>query len=176
MVETERSGGAGGLSDEALAKLEHAHPRGLSVQQVIDAFGAAGLSLTEATFRKYVPLGLLPRSVRVGRKGKSRGSQGLYPATVVRRVDAIRRLMGQGFTIEQIQNEFYFARVELEELDRCLERLYSGLERALASRGGDDLATRKLVEARELGAELRKRLDEIEQRMSMRARMSRASV
>ena len=42
-------------------------------------------------------LGLLPRSVRVGRKGKHRGSQGLYPATVVRQIELVRRLMAQGY-------------------------------------------------------------------------------
>ncbi len=161
------------LSEEKLASFERAHPRGVTVQQIIDTVGAA---LTEATFRKYVQIGLLPRSVRVGRKGKSRGSQGLYPATVVRRIDAIRRLMGQGYTIDQIQREFLFVRGELEELGRILDRLYAGLERALEARGGDELTERKLAEVREVGADLTRRLDEIEQRMSMRARMQRAHV
>lgn len=174
MVETERGGG--GISETTLAALERAHPEGLSVQQIIEAFTAEGFGLTEATFRKYVQLGLLPRSVRVGRKGKSRGSQGFYPSNVVRRIDAIRRLMGQGYTIEQIQKEFLFVRGELDELGRCLDRLYVGLERALEARGGDELAKKKLSEAREVGADLTRRLDEIEQRMSMRARMQRAHV
>lgn len=165
--------GEGGISEDKLAAFERAHAKGATVQQIIEAFGT---TLTEATFRKYVQLGLLPRSVRVGRKGKSRGSQGLYPTTVVRRLDAIRRLMGQGYTIDQIQREFLFVRGELEELSRTLERLYAGLERALETRGGDELAERKLVEAREAGADLMRRLDEIEQRMSMRARMQRAHV
>ena len=45
-----------------------------------------GVRLSEATFRKYVQAGLLPRSKRVGRKGKHRGSQGLYPVEAVRRI------------------------------------------------------------------------------------------
>ena len=173
MVDGRDERGEAGLSEEKLAAFERAHPRGVTVQQIIDVFGT---TLTEATFRKYVQLGLLPRSVRVGRKGKSRGSQGLYPTTVVRRLDAIRRLMGQGYTIDQIQREFLFVRGELDELSRTLDRLYAGLERALESRGGDELAERKLAEAREVGADLMRRLDEIEQRMSMRARMQRAHV
>jgi len=176
VVDGRESGGEAGLSEDKLAAFERAHARGVTVQEIIDVFGASGGALTEATFRKYVQLGLLPRSVRVGRKGKSRGSQGLYPATVVRRIDAIRRLMGQGYTIDQIQREFLFVRSELEELSRTMERLYAGLERALETRGGDELAERKLREAREVGAELMRRLDEIEQRMSMRARMQRAHV
>ncbi len=174
MVDTERS--AGGFDEGSLGELERAHPQGLSVQQIVDAFAVRGVGLTEATFRKYVQLGLLPRSVRVGRKGKSRGSQGFYPSSVVRRIDSIRRLMGQGYTIEQIQKEFLFVRSELDELGRCLERLYTGLERALEARGADELAKKKLAEAREVGADLARRLDEIEQRMSMRARMQRAHV
>ncbi|MBX7197610.1 MAG: MerR family transcriptional regulator [Sandaracinus sp.] len=168
--------GGGGLGEDKLAAFERAHARGVTVQQIIDVFAAAGVSITEATFRKYVQLGLLPRSVRVGRKGKSRGSQGLYPATVVRRFDAIRRLMGQGYTIDQIQREFLFVRGELEELSRTLERLYAGLEKAIEERGTDELVRKKLGEAREVGADLLRRLDEIEQRMSMRARMQRAHV
>lgn len=166
----------GGWSEAALQAVERAHPHGLAVQQIIDAFGQAGDHLSEATFRKYVQLGLLPRSVRVGRKGKHKGSQGLYPATVVRRIDTIRRLMSQGYTIDQIQREFLAVSGDVEELNRNLERVVSGIERLLAERGGDALAERQLDEARALGVALLKKLDEIEQRMSMRARMARAAV
>lgn len=175
--EAEGQPGGSGWSEEALQALERAHPQGLAVQQIVDAFGQAGDRLTEATFRKYVQLGLLPRSVRVGRKGKHRGSQGLYPATVVRRIDAIRRLMSQGYTIEQIQREFLAVRGEVEELSRSLERVWASIERLLAERPEPDaLAQKQLADARELGAELLGKLEEIEQRMSMRARMARAAV
>ncbi|MGB5414867.1 MAG: hypothetical protein WBN01_09515, partial [Polyangiales bacterium] len=52
-------------SDEELATIEGAHVEGMSVQQIVETFTARGSRLTEATFRKYVQLGLLPRSVRV---------------------------------------------------------------------------------------------------------------
>jgi hypothetical protein len=77
-------------SDEEFEAIEQAHADGMSVQQIVETFTARGSRLSEATFRKYVQLGLLPRSVRVGRKGKHRGSQGLYPATAVRQIDHIR--------------------------------------------------------------------------------------
>jgi hypothetical protein len=51
----------------------------MSVQQIVATVTGKGDKLTEPTFRKYVQLGLLPRSVRVGRKGKHRGSQGPLP-------------------------------------------------------------------------------------------------
>jgi hypothetical protein len=116
----------------------------------------------------------------VGRKGKHRGSQGLYPATVVRQIDAIRRLMAQGHTIEEIQREFFFARGEIDELSRHLARVSSGMEQALlrASETGpaDDVLRRAFEEARALGDELVRRLRAIEQRLTMRARMAKAAV
>lgn len=166
---------SGGWSEEALQAFERAHPQGLAVQQIVDWFDQSGERLTEATFRKYVQLGLLPRSVRVGRKGKHRGSQGLYPVGVIRQIETIRRLMSQGFTIEEIQREL-FVRGDVEELTRNLERVWSAIERRIADRGGDALAQKQLDEARALGAALIEALDEIEQRMSMRARMARAAV
>lgn len=177
-----------GWNEERFVALEQAHPAGLKVQEIVDAFGSKGDRLTEATFRKYVQLGLLPRSVRVGSKGKHRGSQGLYPATVIRRIDTIRRLMGQGYTIEEIQTEFFFIRGDIEELSRSLTRVYGAIERALLRRahrdgrvgdvagGTDELAHRKYVEAKRLGQELLKALDEIEQRASLKARLKRAQV
>ncbi|AKF06478.1 MerR family transcriptional regulator [Sandaracinus amylolyticus] len=167
--------GVGVRSEEALRAFERAHPQGLAVQQIVDWFDQGGDRLTEATFRKYVQLGLLPRSVRVGRKGKHRGSQGLYPATVIGRIETIRRLMAQGFTIEEIQREF-FVRGDVEELGRNLDRVWSAIERRIADRGGDALAEKQLAEARALGVSLMETLDAIEQRMSMRARMARAAV
>lgn len=169
----------GGWSEEELAAIERTHERGMTVQQIVDAFAARGEKLTEATFRKYVQLGLLPRSVRVARKGKRRGSQGLYPASVVRQIDTIRRLMGQGYTMEEIQREFLFIRGDIEELTQRLERIYAAIEASLAERAGeaaDDFAAKQLADARALGAELLGRLAGIEKRMSMRARMARAAV
>ncbi|HEY8427175.1 MAG TPA: MerR family transcriptional regulator [Sandaracinaceae bacterium] len=167
-----------GWSEEELAAIERAHPRGMTVQQIVDAFATRGEKLTEATFRKYVQLGLLPRSVRVARKGKRRGSQGLYPASAVRQIDAIRRLMSQGYTMEEIQREFLFIRGDIEELAQKLERIYTAVESALAERGNtpDDFAAKQLAEAKALGRELLGRLEGIEKRMSMRARMARAAV
>ena len=167
-------------SEEELEAIEQAHGEGMSVQQIVDAFAARGARLTEATFRKYVQLGLLPRSVRVGRKGKHRGSQGLYPATAVRQIDHIRRLMHQGFTIEEIQREFLFVRGDINALSRQLKRVYEAIEDALheqAREGADDAGVgRALHEAHELGDELVHKLEAIERRLTMRARMARAAV
>lgn len=165
--------------EEELGAIESAHPDGMSVQQVVEAFVARGARLSEATFRKYVQLGLVPRSVRVGRKGKHRGSQGLYPSTCVRQIDHIRRLMGQGITIEDVQKEFLFVRGDVDALERQLERIYSALERAMDAQSADGAAgveRSALGEARVAGADLLGRLEAIERRLAMRARMARAVV
>ena len=167
-------------SDQELEDIERAHANGMSVQQIVDAFTARGSRLTEATFRKYVQLGLLPRSVRVGRKGKHRGSQGLYPATAVRQIDHIRRLMHQGFTMEEIQKEFLFVRGDIDALSRQLNRVYQAIENAVHDQqreaAEDPGVSDALNEVRELGKELVQKLEVIERRLTMRARMARAAV
>ena len=167
-------------TEQELDAVEREHPEGLSVQQIVGLFGARGERLTEATFRKYVQLGLLPRSVRVGRKGKHRGSQGLYPTTVVRQLDLIRRLMAQGFTIDEIQRDFLFIRGDIEELSRRLSSVFSEIEKAIyegsAHGGTDEVVSRSFREVRTLSDELLRKLGEIEQRLAMRARMARAVV
>jgi DNA-binding transcriptional MerR regulator len=167
-------------TDGELEELEQAHSDGMSVQQIVEVFTARGTRLSEATFRKYVQLGLLPRSVRVGRKGKHRGSQGLYPATAVRQIDHIRRLMHQGFTMEEIQKEFLFVRGDIDALSRQLKRVYQAIEDAVheqARETAEDAGVgTALSEARELGKELVEKLEAIERRLTMRARMARAAV
>jgi len=165
-----------GWTDAELDAVEHGNPRGMSVHEIVDAFTARGERLTEATFRKYVQLGLLPRSVRVGMKGKHRGSQGLYPAVAVRQIDHIRRLMARGFTIEEIQREFLFARGDIEALGRQLGRVYDAIAEAAHERGSDPLVAQALSDARALGAQLISKLESIERRLSMRSRMARAAV
>lgn len=159
--------------DANFEEIERTHPHGMSVQQIVEVLGAVGERLTEATFRKYVQLGLLPRSVRVGKKGKHRGSQGLYPATCVRQVQLIRRLMQQGFTIEEIQTRFLFLRGDLDALRGQLERVLTQLAGA---HGADELLKRELEEARRIGTGLFEKLHDIERRLSVQARMERAAV
>lgn len=163
-------------TEDQLAAVEAEHPEGLTVTQIVDAFARQGEKLTEATFRKYVQIGLLPRSVRVGRKGKHKGSQGLYPPTTVRQLDQLRRLMARGFTIDEIQREFLFVRGDIDALGRQLDRVYGAIDRASKERGSDPLVAQGLGEARRLGRELLERLEGLESRISLRARMAKAAV
>src|SRR5262245_57154772 len=87
------------VDDAELDRLRQQRPDGLTAHEIVELFRARGVRMTEATFRKYVQLGLLPRSRRVGRKGRHRGSLGLYPVEAVRRVDLIKRALANRTTI-----------------------------------------------------------------------------
>ena len=105
------------LDSSTLSRLENEHEAGLSSAEILAVLEQHGVKFSEATLRKYVQLGLLPRSVRVGRKGKHQGSQGMYPVSVVRQILRIKRDDGRELTIEQIQREFLFVRGDIEELE-----------------------------------------------------------
>lgn len=167
------------LDDEAISRIEAAHASGLSSQAILDALDGTKFKISEATLRKWVQLGLLPRSVRVGRKGKHQGSQGMYPVGVVRQIKRIKEMMAADFTIEEIQREFLFARSDIEETERVLGRAIDGLERAIVERAGAPVAKlleRDIDEARGLAEQLVDKLTEIENKLTMQARLRRAAV
>src|SRR5436853_3413660 len=112
------------LEDREIEEIERAWPDGMTSRQIVDVFETRGIKFSEATLRKYVQLGLLPRSVRVGRKGKHQGSQGMYPAAVVRQVQRIRDMMAESYTIEEIQKEFLFVRGDIEDLERSISKVF----------------------------------------------------
>jgi hypothetical protein len=164
------------LNESELAEIEARYPDGLSTQEIVEFFAARGERLSEATFRKYVQQGLLPRSVRVGRKGKHRGSQGRYPASVVRQIEAVRALMAQGYTIQDIQREFLCVRSDIDALSRLVSQVIATLDAAEQGHPHDDMLARSINDARESGDALVTKLRAIEQRLAMRARMARAVV
>ena len=105
------------LAPPEIARVERELARGITSREVVRLFEAKGARLSEATFRKYVQAGLLPRSRRVGRKGKHTGSTGLYPVAVVRRIDLIKRMMAEGLTLEQIRESFVATRGRLDDVE-----------------------------------------------------------
>jgi len=156
------------IEEVTLKKIETESPRGLTSQEILGVFAEHGVSLSEATLRKYVQLGLLPRSVRVGEKGKHRGSKGVYPVRVVRQILLIKRLMAQSFTIEQIQKQFPFLRGELSELEENLSGIFekfgsSGMGREPALGLG---FSRELNAAKGAGRDLMIRLRTLESRLT----------
>src|SRR5436305_484503 len=134
---TESIGGAGMAQREAdeFDALEQQFPQGISATQIVEFFGPRGVKLAQATFRKYVQLGLLPRSRRVGEKGKHRGSRGLYPAAAVRRISLIKSLMDDGLTLEDIRHSFIFFRGQLDDVERAFDDLFGALDKTLSEKG-----------------------------------------
>ena len=166
-----------GLDEKALATIERDHREGLTSQQILDFLNNAQIHITEATLRKYVQLGLLPRSVRAGRKGKHQGSQGFYPASVVRQIVRIREMMAEDWTIEQIQKEFLFVRGDIEELERTLQKVFNAIEGAAKERASEatgHAAIGELAGARRIASDLIDKLTSIESRLVARARLTRA--
>jgi len=156
------------LDEATLKGIEERGKKGLSSQEILDVFTRSGLHLSEATLRKYVQLGLLPRSVRVGEKGKHRGSRGLYPVRVVRQILLIRQMMTEQYTIEQIRKEFLFLRGELDELEDALGGIFEKLEGAQAERStgpASSLLSRDVKEAEHVSRDLVGRLRTIEGRL-----------
>lgn len=167
------------ITDEMLDRLEHEHPQGITSAEILDTLAVNGIKFSEATLRKYVQLGLLPRSVRVGRKGKHQGSQGMYPAAVVRQVQRIRDMMAEDYTIEEIQKEFLFVRGDIEDLERSISRVFEALREAARERRSEtsgraianDLAT-----AEQLAGDLLTKLTMIEDRLMAQAQLQRRAV
>ncbi len=133
------------LLPEEIERIERDHAGGLPVRAILEIFRPKGVRLSEATFRKYVQAGLLPRSRRVGRKGKHRGSQGLYPVEAVRRINVIKKMMAEGLTLEDIKRSFVFYKNHIDQLDRGLAEVLDGFEAELIGRPYGDKRKKELL-------------------------------
>jgi DNA-binding transcriptional MerR regulator len=165
--------GGGLLDEDEIDEIERASPNGLTSRQIVDVFETRGIRFSEATLRKYVQLGLLPRSVRVGRKGKHRGSCGLYPTHVVRRVNAVKGMMAEDRTIEEIQRSFARSKDDIDGVEKDLRALISGFEREAKAPAVDPEGRRELereiTEAKRAAGELVRRIAGLERLISARA-------
>jgi len=169
----------GRLDDAALSRFEREHVDGISSPQLLSFLEEHGVKFSEATLRKYVQLGLLPRSVRVGRKGKHHGSQGMYPAGVIRQILRIKDMMADDLTIEEIRREFLFVRGDIEELERVLGRIFDSLgdaieQKRIVGTEGRGVAHDVAV-ARSFANDLLQKLTAIEARLTARARIARSA-
>jgi DNA-binding transcriptional MerR regulator len=111
-----------------IERIERERAGGVTSGEVVRLFESRGARLSASTFRKYVQLGLLPRSRRIGRKGKHSGSTGLYPVSVVRRIALIKRMMAAGYTVEDIRGSFVPVRNRLDDVERGLAALVEDLQ------------------------------------------------
>ncbi len=128
-----------------IERIESQFAAGLTAQAIVELFRPKGVRLSEATFRKYVQAGLLPRSRRVGRKGKHRGSQGLYPVEAVRRINAIKKMMAEGMTLEEIKRSFVFFKNHIDQVGRGLIEVFDTFEHELTERPFADKRKRELL-------------------------------
>lgn len=122
------------LRPDEIEQIERDHAGGVTARAIVELFRPRGVQLSEATFRKYVQTGLLPRSRRVGRKGKHRGSQGLYPVEAIRRINAIKKMMAEGLTLEDIKRSFVFFKNHIDQLERGLDEVLTGFAVELEDR------------------------------------------
>lgn len=116
------------LAEDELRAIEAQFHDGLTAVQVVDVFTSRGIKFSEASFRKYVQQGLLPRSRRVGRKGKHKGSLGVYPAKTIRRINSVKQLMVDGYTIEEIHGQFLHYTDLVENVAENLAELWTRLD------------------------------------------------
>jgi DNA-binding transcriptional MerR regulator len=160
------------ITDEVLDRIEREHPQGITSAEILEILASHELKFSEATLRKYVQLGLLPRSVRVGRKGKHQGSQGMYPASVVRQIQRIRDMMADDYTIEEIQRQFLFVRGDIEDLERTIAKVFDALREAAKDKRSEITGraiAQDLTTAESLANDLLAKLEQIEQRLMNQA-------
>ena len=158
------------VAESILKKVEKDNLDGITSVDLLAFFADQEIRFGEATLRKWVQLGLLPRSVRVGRKGKHQGSKGKYPVRVLRRILRIKELMAKNLTIEEIQRQILFVRGDIEELEHTLERVFLVLDRVMDERDGKLASVRAasadLSRARGMARDLIERLERVEGRLA----------
>ncbi len=136
------------LNKTDLKRISDKHPDGLSSQEIVDIFQARGIRFSEATFRKYVQMGLVERCKRVGRKGKHRGSHGLYPISTVARINSIKKMISGDLTLEQLRGSYFSMRQRMEEAERIIQEVREEMKKQKDSKGKkerqDVLLTREM--------------------------------
>ncbi len=165
----------GAWSEDELAKIEAEHPEGLAAAEIISLLDGMGVRFSEASLRKYVQLELLPRSVRVGHRGRQGGSQGQYPVEILRQILEIKKLLSEGKGIEEIRSKALLIQHEIDNLEANIRRVFEGIERALES-GSDEVTReqcrREMREAKAAAADLVRRLRAVEGRRNSEIRVT----
>jgi len=168
------------LSADELAELEAANPEGLSSAEIVEVFSGRGIKFSEATFRKYVQQGLLPRSRRVGAKGKHKGSRGIYPVGTIRQINEIKRMMSFDYTIEEICQQFAFIGGEIEEVRRLIGKILEKLEQSIDSYERDDVTNvgmrKRIEEAKRSADSWVDQLEDVAVRLREQAQLARDAV
>jgi len=158
------------LSEQELSDIQEKYSNGMTAVQIVEVFASRGVRFSEASFRKYVQQGLLPRSRRVGRKGKHRGSLGVYPAKAVHRINVIKSLMADGYTIEEIEEQFLRFADVVENLEDCLREAFDLIGAEVQSPRFDAKARksldREIADAETWAGELLTKIKSLSERLS----------
>lgn len=149
------------FSEEEINSIEGAYADGITLAQVLEVTSKKGMPFSEATFRKYVQLGLLGRSRRVGRKGKHQGSLGMYPSNTIRKINEIRKMISANYTIEDIQNSFLRFKNEIELLESVASRLLHAFSEEIQVWEEKDKRPRLMRELVSLQTDVRLLVDKI---------------
>ena len=132
-----------------IMKLAQTFPNGISSNEIVQLFQSRGFKFSEATFRKYIQMGLVERCRRVGRKGKHRGSRGQYPISTIERINSIKMMISGEMTLEQLCGSYFQIRRRAEEVDRILLEMLQELtkqEENKERKGKQDAALRHDIE------------------------------
>jgi DNA-binding transcriptional MerR regulator len=116
------------LTEAQIREIEAANAEGITSQELVRVFAEQQINFSEANLRRYVQLGLVPRSRRIGQKGKHQGSHGVYPVRAVRRINLIKKLMAERYTLEEIQARFLTFKDDIETLDEATGKLLDSFE------------------------------------------------
>lgn len=136
------------LSASELRRVESKYSEGITSAAVVKIFKGKGERFSEATLRKYVQLGLLPTSRRVGIRGRHRGSSGLYPSTIVRLANEIKKALESGATLDDIRMGTIGLTGEVQILRRSMDLLVDRLNQAVQKSQGKAALKQKLSKHR----------------------------
>jgi len=160
----------GNLNGAELRRIEKQYAEGIKAAAVVDIFQAKGHRFSEATLRKYVQIGLLPKSRRVGVRGRHRGSSGLYPVSIVRLVNDIKQALDAGATLDEVRLGVVGLAGEVSTLRRAAADVLKRFSEAIVQiTDAQKRAELKRVLAREVRA-LQQRLKDLDK---LAARMGR---
>ena len=133
------------VETQIVEKFEEAHSGGATSIEIIAALAQVGLRLSEATLRKYIQVGLLPKSRRVGAKGRHKGSWGLYPSWTVRQVLEIKKHLSEGRTLGEIADGYMAIFAGCREAASGLRKIEKMLT---AMSGRENIDSARVVEIR----------------------------
>lgn len=151
------------LTTTELRKLERQHESGISSSGIVEIFQGRGERFSEATLRKYVQLNLLPKSRRVGTRGKHKGSSGVYPVSILGLINEIKRTLAAGATLDEIRYTSVGLIGEVHALRRVAQEMRARFSEAIARQ--QDARTRHALEKslEKQGQALEKQIEELEE-------------